>query len=137
MAKYLFTTMIINSTIYTTPRGQNYSICKNQPFDVQNAKDIEFFDKNHRFQKLGIIGQVKHAFKKPEPIPDLPDLWAEKIGKVSGLSKSTIKKILKVYTHEKLFIDYLSAGDALEDLSIPKKQEEILMDLYKNLAGDE
>ena len=58
MEKFIFVTQTDSISSYNGPSGENYNIYKSRPFKVKSDIDIDFFNKSHRFEKVGILAKA-------------------------------------------------------------------------------
>lgn len=119
MAEFVFMTMSDRTTTYDGPSGERYVININMPFKVTNKDDIEFFDKNPRFQKVGVFT------KKPEPEPTDDEKLRIELSKVKGLTKKTIEKVVDFYRSKSNLTFEIEQGYKL-DSSISKRQAKLI-----------
>lgn len=120
MAKFLCVTQVDRSLVFQAPT-RAYVSYLGMPFEVDNAEDIAFFEKNKRFRKPGIFENTK-----PKPTEDVDKQLEKELAKIKGLSKATIGKIVEKYLTLKNLKDAIDAGYKL-DPNIPDAQEKMLL----------
>lgn len=117
MAKFLFTTLVRERSLYTGPSGQMYTIYRGQPFEVTDKLDIAEFEKKTQFKKVTIANKVKDAVtkvvtKEPKADPTFEEELAE-----LKLSRADIQKVVRLYGDMATFRTRIANYGVAKDLS--------------------
>lgn len=88
MVQFIFKTMTqrsasVKAAVYP------YYVYLNQPFEVTEKADIEWFDKNSRFERAGKVTAA--------PQLSAEDEFIQSLMKIKGVKKATAEKLTKMY----------------------------------------
>ena len=130
VTKFTFKTQTSGTANYTGPSGINYIINRGNPFQVDDPRDIAFFESNPRFGKVSIFS------KKPEKPKDLDEQLRDYLNGIKGISKKTIEEVVKTYINKNNLVDELQQGYKMHN-SIPNSHAgKIRAYVLKEIAGD-
>ena len=124
MVKFVFVTQQSRTATRQGPSGSTYVINKGLPFKVSDSLDVEYFDNNKRFRRVGILESPKQELQK-EP----SDILKAKLSQAKRLSAKTVDKLVEIYQSEENLVDAVEQGNDL-DSSITKKQQEVVRKLF-------
>lgn len=129
MVKFIFITLQNRTGTYMGPSGVTYSITKDVPFEVTNALDIEFFDKNHRFERAGLLkSTVPKAVNVLSEEESVKVLYEELVG-IKGVSEDVAKLLSKVYLTREKIIECLEQRMKL-DPGVDDEQHGLLREYF-------
>lgn len=117
---------------FNGPSGITYYSFANKYFDVHNKDDIDFFNKNKRFEKKSFL-ETLNITEKPKSEYKEHDVDLKEYLESLGLSKSSINKVMHVYNTKKQLLDDGEQGFKFENI-LPKAQA---MKLYNALFLNE
>ena len=99
MAKFICITQHAHLQSVRGPKGINYETLRGLPFVVTEKEDIAYFEKNKRFEKIGLAQAVARMIQKktviaPQTISQSEemDMFLTKAG-INEKSKEMIKKL--------------------------------------------
>ncbi len=121
--KFMFKTLIMNSTTYDGPSGIRYTIYRGKPFEVNDSADIEFFSNSPRFDKVGM-------FKKAEVKDDIDILMKKELSGIKGLTQKTIEIMVESYISMDNLIKELEQGFEIKPI-LARRQKSILLKYLK------
>jgi hypothetical protein len=121
MAKFICLTQVQNLATFPAPSGICYDSIKGTAFNVNENIDVEHFEKNSRFKKLGLVDKIIKPKVEVQNDNDLKDF----LNGVKGLTKFSIDKILNVYDTKEQVIDDIETDK--KRFTITPKQKEILI----------
>lgn len=123
MTQFICITQTSQMAGFSGPTGTVYQSYFNQPFNVNEKVDIEFFENNKRFQKVGVLEKI--GIKK-SPTLDTQHVKSNDIEHflkdIKGITKASIEKIVSTYESVEFLREEIELGGDLSNLQIPKKQ---------------
>lgn len=120
MTKFIFVTQQSRTASRQAPSGEVFVITKGLPFKVKDPRDVEYFDNNHRFRRVGLLENPKQ-----EPQKDEEDALMEELSMVPELEKEDKENLVKLYRSKDHLVETLEQGYDL-DVSVHKYHVELL-----------
>lgn len=128
MAKFICITQHSSLQSFTGPSGESYTSLRGRSFIVSSEQDIKYFEKNHRFEKEGLVKKIIAKATGKKPKVSVTDEEAEALDEFleeTSMSKKGKEEVKKFYGGlSKVTQEYL-AGNQFEEL--PKTQAKKLI----------
>jgi hypothetical protein len=120
MAKFVCLTQVSNLAIFTGATSLTYQSLKGLPFVVEDKLDVECFEKNPRFKKIGFFNKPK--IEQVETLETFLDT-------IKGFTKYSKQQVLDVYDTKEQVIGDLETSK--KRFKVTEKQEELLIEALK------